>query len=154
VNVGLTWMGSKSHRNDGNRSLPRGALAPLAHVEGVQWHCLCREGWDDRLAELGMVNGLEGCADWYDTAQAIQRLDLVISVDTAIAHLSGGFGIPTWMLIAAVPDMRWMLDRDTTPWYRSVRLYRQQRAGEWGPVMARVANDLQQEVWARRAAAA
>lgn len=153
MNVGLTWMGSKSHRNDGNRSLPRGALKPLALVQGVTWHCLCKEGWDDRLADLGMVNGLEGCEDWYDTAKAIRSLDLVVSVDTAIAHLAGGMGIPCWMLIAAVPDMRWMLERTDTPWYKSVRLYRQQKAGEWGPVIERVAADLQLEVYARRMAA-
>lgn len=142
MRVGFCWQGSPHHRNDANRSLPRGAIAPLAHVQSVQWVSLCKEGWTDELATLGMENGLAGCEDWYDTAKALQRVDLVLSVDTAIAHLAGGLGVPTWMLIAAVPDMRWMLERSDTPWYRSMKLYRQQKAGEWGPVIEQVAKDL------------
>ena len=74
----------------------------------------------------------------------------MITVDTAIAHVAGGLGVPCWVLITAVPDMRWMLDREDTPWYASIKLYRQSIAGEWGPVLERVAHDLQQLVYAQR----
>jgi hypothetical protein len=150
MKVGLCWVGSKSHKNDAMRSLPKESLIPLAAVEGVEWVSLARDAWTPELGRLGLPNGLEGCEDWLDTAHAIQGLDLVVTVDTAIAHLAGGVGVPTWILIAAVPDFRWMLDRSDTPLYRSVRLYRQTIAGQWGPVVERVAADLALEVQARR----
>lgn len=153
MRVGICWTGSPSHRNDANRSLPRKALGPLAAVDGVTWVCLAKDAWDPELAKYGMVNGLEGCLDWFDTAQVVRALDLVITVDTAIAHLCGGLGVRTWVLLAAVPDMRWMLGRSDTPWYRSVRLYRQHVAGDWAAVVEQLAHDLRLEVGARKEAA-
>jgi len=152
MRIGLCWQGSKSHKNDGMRSLPRSAVLPLAKVEGVEWVSLARDAWTPAMGEAGLPNGLEGCLDWYDTARAVEKLDLVITVDTAIAHVAGGVGVRCWLLVAAVPDFRWMLDRADTPWYRSVRLYRQQIAGDWGPVIERVARDLTQETQVRRMA--
>lgn len=119
----------------------------------MTWVSLARDGYTEELAAAGLENGLYGCEDWWDTAQAIQSLDLIITVDTAIAHLGGMCGKLTWLLIAAVPDMRWLLHREDTPWYQSVRLYRQRRSGEWTEVIQRVAADLQAEVHARRVAA-
>lgn len=150
MNVGLCWQGSKAHRNDTVRSLPRAAVLPLAQVEGVQWVSLTKDGWTPELGAAGLPDGLAGCTDWYDTAHVVRGLDLVVTVDTAIAHIAGGCGVPCWMLLAAVPDMRWMLGRDDTPWYRSVRLYRQPVAGDWTSVLERVAADLRQAVHARR----
>lgn len=148
MRVGLCWQGSPSHRNDWNRSLPRAAIAPLALVPGVQWVSFCREDWKDELASLGMENGIAGCDDWLDTAKALLTIDLLISVDTAIAHCAGGLigGPPVWLLVAAVPDMRWLLHRTDTPWYRKARLYRQAKANDWLSVVERVACDLQAEV--------
>ena len=151
MRVGICWQGSTSHKNDGMRSLPRAALAVLTAVQGVQWVSLARDAWTPAMGELGLPNGLAGCRDWADTKRVIEReLDLVITVDTAIGHLAGGCGFPCWMLVARVPDFRWMLDRSDTPLYRSVRLYRQRIAGEWAPVMEQVAADLTAEVQARR----
>ena len=150
MRVGLCWAGSPTHRNDGMRSLPRTAIVPLASVQGVEWVSLAKDAWTPEMGEAGLPNGLAGCDDWLDTARAIETLDLVITVDTAIAHVAGGLGVPCWVLITAVPDMRWMLDREDTPWYTSVKLYRQSIAGEWGPVVERVAHDLQQLVYAQR----
>lgn len=168
MKVGLCWAGSVSHKNDAVRSLPRSAVLPLAVVPGIEWYGLSKDAWTPELGEAGLPNALEGCHDWHDTAMVLlghppagytpplgeempekRPFDVVITVDTAIAHLSGGLGIPTWILLAAVPDMRWMLNSTTTPWYRSARLFRQQIAGEWGPVMDRVADALLQEVHAR-----
>ncbi len=152
MTVGLCWQGSPLHRNDRNRSLPRGVLAPLAQVAGVTWLSLCKEGWSPELGQLGLLNGMEGCADWMDTAQVIANLDLVVTVDTAVAHVAGGLGVPVWILIPAVPDLRWGLGGSRTPWYQSARLYRQQKAGEWGPVIESICRDLTTLVAERNAA--
>jgi ADP-heptose:LPS heptosyltransferase len=80
--------------------------------------------------------------DFGDTALLIAQLDLVITVDTAVAHLAGALGKPVWVLLSAVPDWRWGLDGEQTPWYPTMRLFRQIRAGDWGPVMTRAAQTL------------
>ena len=153
MRVGLCWQGSTSHRNDSNRSIPVAELAGLQVVTGVTWMALCPDGWRQEMADnAGLVNGLDGCVDWFDTAAVVRRLDLVITVDTALAHLAGGCGVPVWIMLAAVPDFRWGLASTTTPWYTSARLYRQRVAGTWSDVIARVAADLQQECLARRSA--
>lgn len=154
MKVGICWEGSKTHRNDGMRSLPRAAVAPLATVEGVEWFALAKDGWTPEMGEAGLPNALALCEDWLDTARVVEALDLVITVDTAIAHIAGGLGVPCWILLAAVPDMRWMLNRSDSPWYSSVTLYRQTIAGEWGPVVEKVARDLQKVVHATRFAEA
>lgn len=150
MKVGLCWEGSPTHRNNFMRSLPRAAVAPLATVEGVEWFALAKDSWTPEMGEAGLPNAVALCEDWLDTARVVEALDLVITVDTAIAHIAGGLGVPCWIMLAAVPDMRWMLNRSDSPWYSSVKLYRQTIAGEWGPVVERVAHDLQQLVYANR----
>lgn len=81
-------------------------------------------------------------ADWLDTMLYMKDVQLVISVDTALAHLAGTEGVPTWLLLPAAPDYRWMAQGDRSPWYPSMRLFRQQRLGEWGPVLDRVSDEL------------
>lgn len=83
-------------------------------------------------------------ADFADTAAAIAQLNLVIAVDTAVAHLAGAMGKPVWVLLPCVVDWRWLLDREDSPWYPSVRLLRQPQIGEWGCVIARLARELVQ----------
>ena len=144
--VGIAWRGSPQHRNDAMRSLPRESLKPLAAVIGVTWVSVTKDAWTPKLGEAGLVDGLAGCDDWLDTANALATLDLIITVDTAIAHVAGGLGVPVWILLAAVPDMRWMLESRISPWYDSATLYRQTTAGDWAPVIARVADDLQQRI--------
>lgn len=140
-NIGLCWAGTKVHRNDARRSLPAAALAPLLETPGVSWHLLQIE----RLDELAGVQAAatirtyeRSIRDFADTAALIRSLDLVITVDTAVAHLAATIGVPTWILLSAWPDWRWLMSRDDSPWYPAVRLFRQRRAGDWTDVVARV----------------
>jgi len=142
VRVGLCWAGSASHRNDAVRSLTPGCLAPLLAVPGVEWVSVAKDAWTPEIGAAGLPDGLDGCKDWLDTAERLTTLDLLVTVDTAVAHVAGGLGVPVWLMLAAVPDMRWMLDRSDTPWYTTARLYRQQVVGEWMPVIHEVAADL------------
>ena len=84
--------------------------------------------------------------DFADTAEIVEQLDLVISVDTAVAHLAGALGRPVWLLLPFAPDFRWMLDRDDSPWYPTMRLFRQSHRGDWPNVFSRVAQDLKKFV--------
>ncbi len=133
--VGLCWAGSRAHRNDARRSVPLEELRPLFALEGVTWQALQverTEGLPDTpLAPLIAT-------DWLETARIVAACDLVITVDTAVAHLAGLLGTPTWLLLAAWPDFRWMLETDRTPWYPSVALIRQQRVGDWSDVVDQV----------------
>jgi ADP-heptose:LPS heptosyltransferase len=93
---------------------------------------------------------LAGCIDFFDTAEVVAGLDLVITVDTAVAHLAGAMGRPVWLLLANTPDWRWGLGSETTPWYPTARLFRQSFAGGWGELMERVALELELFVEAQR----
>ena len=90
----------------------------------------------------GMVDIAEEFRDFADTAAVIENLDLVITVDTAVAHLAGAMGKPVWIMLPFVPDWRWMLDREDSPWYPTARLFRQDRSRRWEPVIQRVAGEL------------
>jgi len=123
--VGFVWRGNPEHPNDAARSMPSpDVLDPLrAHAE---------------LIDLQAPKG-----DFLDTARRIQGLDLVITVDTAMAHLAGALGVPCWVMLPAHwTDWRWLRGRDDSPWYGSVRLYRQPEPGDWASVVARMAEDL------------
>ena len=145
LKVGLVWGGNKEHKGDRRRSIAFARLAPLLAVEGVAWHSL-QVG--ERTAELAhlpagtLIDLSPQLTDFAETAGAILNLDLVIAVDTSVAHLAGALDRPTWIMIACSPDWRWLLDRDDSPWYPSVRLYRQPAPGDWESVIARVAADL------------
>ncbi|MDZ7630634.1 MAG: hypothetical protein U5K74_04535 [Gemmatimonadaceae bacterium] len=136
--VGLVWSGNPQHRNDARRSLAPAQLTPLLALHGVQFVALQRhetgvllpEGLQNRVIDAGAaLHSLN------DTAHALRRLDLLITVDTAVAHLAGALGVRTLLLLPFVPDWRWMVDRADTPWYRSVRLLRQATVFEWQPVI-------------------
>lgn len=115
--------------------MPVGALAPLLALGGFTFQSLQYgehvEGMQDLEAK-----------DFLDTARAIESCDLVITVDTSVAHLAGCQGVPTWLLLPFVSEWRWLLDRDDSPWYPSMTLYRQAKAGDWGELVARVVRDL------------
>ncbi len=138
--VGLAWAGNPAHRNDARRSLPTEALAPLAGVAGIEWVNL---QIDARGTELALMHKLPApprrVADFADTAALIDTLDLVISADTAVAHLAGALGKEVWVLLPHAPDWRWMLGRADSPWYARARLFRQERPGAWDGVVAAVA---------------
>jgi ADP-heptose:LPS heptosyltransferase len=89
-----------------------------------------------------MVNLANDLIDFGETAAAISELDLIITVDTAVAHLAGSLGKPVWLLLTYAPDWRWMLDREDSPWYPSMRLFRQKHPGEWGDVIESVGREL------------
>ncbi len=143
--IGLAWRGNPQHKNDHNRSLRleewvRELPAGLAYVS-LQKDVLAHE--QALLDRYQIRSFTEHIQDFSDTAALCGCVDLVVSVDTSIAHLAGALGRPTWALLTHVPDWRWLLDRQDSPWYDSVRLYRQDPDRQWGPVLRRVAQDLQ-----------
>jgi Flp pilus assembly protein TadD len=132
--VGLAWAGNPNHENDRSRSLVPGDLAPLSGVSGVTFVSLQKES-DGRLSlkpdRIELVDWTGELRDFSDTAALIESLDLVITADTAVAHLAGALGKPVWVLLPYVPDWRWMLDRQDSPWYPTMRLFRQPVARDW-----------------------
>jgi tetratricopeptide (TPR) repeat protein len=139
--IGLVWAGNPRHENDHNRSMPASYLAPLVASARASFYSLQVPAAPQDLAALppGRVNDLApALGDFADTAAVIENLDLVVSVDTAVAHLTGALGKPVWLLLPYVPEWRWLLDREDSPWYPTMRLFRQQSAGDWAGVVERV----------------
>lgn len=146
LRVGIAWAGKPSHKNDRNRSCPLEEFLPLLAVPGTRFYSLQK---GPRAADLrsvgiaGIVGDLDPVLENFGvTAHIMAQLDLVITVDTAVAHIAGALGRPVWVAMPLVPDWRWMFDRDDSPWYPSMTLYRQQRQGEWPDAFARIAADL------------
>jgi Flp pilus assembly protein TadD len=145
LRVGLAWAGNPDYASDSARSVPLVELERLTRIPGLVFVGLQKSvaGDDTVTAErLGIRDALAGAADFADTAAIIDQLDLVISVDTAVAHLAAALGKPVWLLNRLGGDWRWLREGEFTPWYPTVRIFRQQRRGEWGPVLARVAEAL------------
>jgi len=147
LKVGVVWAGNPNHASDRFRSMPLSALAPLRVLDGVQFLSL-QKGARQHEAEsspLGpdLVDLGPDLNDFRDTAAAIANLDLVLSVDTAVAHLAGALGKPVWLMVAKSAEWRWMEDREDNPWYPTMRLFRQQHAGDWGGLIERVGVALQ-----------
>jgi len=143
--IGLAWSGNPAHDNDRNRSMPLATLLKLTVCPARFVSLYQQVRADDetvlrQCAELAHY-GAE-LADFAETAGLVANLDLVITVDTAVAHLAAGLGKPVWLLLAFNPDWRWLLDREDSPWYPTVRLFRQTRPGDWDGVVARVADAL------------
>ncbi|HSZ55925.1 MAG TPA: tetratricopeptide repeat-containing glycosyltransferase family protein [Tepidisphaeraceae bacterium] len=141
--IGLVWAGRPTHSNDRNRSVPPEHLAVLATVPEVEWHSLQKNPPAGLAPELRIIDHSSDLNDFADTAALIANLDLVISVDTAVAHLAGAMGKPTWLLLPFTAEWRWMLNRDDSPWYPTMRLFRQPEWGDWPGVMRRVEAALQ-----------
>jgi tetratricopeptide (TPR) repeat protein len=140
LRVGVAWAGNKANANDRNRSMPLAMLAPLFDVPGVAWHSL-QLGASDEIAQLpaaARMAQLPAETPLDDTAAIVAELDLVISVDTSIAHLAGALGRPLWVLLPFAPGWRWLLGGDESPWYPTARLFRQTEPRAWGAVVARV----------------
>jgi tetratricopeptide (TPR) repeat protein len=148
LKVGLTWSGNQGHNNDLNRSLAFAALAPLFTLDAtfVSLHQQVRERDTAALAQSSAIHFGPELRDFADTAALIENLDLVISVDTSIVHLAGALGKPVWVLLPRVPDWRWLLERDDSPWYPTARLFRQDKPGDWPDVIDRVAQALAQRL--------
>lgn len=157
LKVGLVWRGSAKFENDDQRSLPSlQLLEPLAKVPGIHFVSLQKGPGEDELRRVDLpfpLHDLGGrVADFADTAAIIAQLDLVISVDTAVAHLAGALGRPIWLLLPDYKtDWRWLAERTDSPWYPGVmRLFRQPRGGNWRPVVAAVHDALLEWEMARR----
>jgi ADP-heptose:LPS heptosyltransferase len=142
--VVLVWRGSTGHKNDHNRSLALQQLLP--HLpdccEYVSLQKEVREVDVQVLEGSGIGHYERELKDFADTAALCQLMDLVISVDTSVAHLAGAIGKTTWVLLPYAPDWRWLLDRDDSPWYESVKLYRQDAGREWVSVLQAIEGDL------------
>jgi hypothetical protein len=138
--VGLVWAAGPGQKLDRRRSLPLEVFGLLADNPRLALFSLQRGPEAAQLAATGMdITNLEGGpADAIDTAAAIMNLDLVISADTMVAHLAGALGRPVWTVLPYAPDFRWMLNREDTPWYPTMRLFRQHRPGDWASVVSRV----------------
>jgi hypothetical protein len=134
MKVGLCWAG-KSYPDPG-RSCTAALLASLAAVAGISWYSL-QIGWQEELP-LQMTDCTGHIRDFGNTAALIAQLDLVITVDTAVAHLAGALGKPTWVMLPYAPDWRWLLGRNDSPWYPATRLFRQTVPGDWEDVMRRI----------------
>lgn len=145
LRVGLVWSGSDKNQNDHNRSIPLESIKELLRMP-FEFHCLQKEIRErDRpwLSEFDHLHVHDAeLSDFEDTAGLVSCMDLVISVDTSIAHLSGALGRPLWLLIPYTPDNRWFLDRQDSPWYPSAKLYRQGIERDWAPVLSRLIHDL------------
>jgi tetratricopeptide (TPR) repeat protein len=145
--IGLVWGGNPDHVNDHRRSIVPEQLAPLFAVAGASFASLQHGARSADLKRLtrdnfGIVDLASDFGDFADTAAAVDALDLVITVDTSVAHLAGALGKPVWVLLPWVTDWRWMLHREDTPWYPTMRLFRQHRGGDWTDVIARMAGEL------------
>ena len=141
-NVGIAWAGSLTHNNDKARSIQLSNFIPLASIVGVQLFSLQvgdrRSDLQNIFDDVTIVDAAKDIKDFDDTAKIIDQLDLIISVDTAVAHLAGAMGKPVWMLLPFAPDFRWLLDRDDTPWYPTMRLFRQKKRGVWSDVFHKI----------------
>lgn len=157
--VGVLWSGSTMHHNDLHRSIPLGVFSAFfsERVTLISLQKEVRAADRPTLAALpALIEVADGLRDFSETAALVAGLDLIISVDTSVAHLAGAMGKPLWLLLPANPDWRWMLDGDASPWYPSARLFRQPGTGDWTSVMAVVAQQLQHwcdEIDARAAVA-
>ncbi len=147
LRVGLVWSGSPRHTRDPQRSIPLAQLAPLTEMGGVTF-CSLQKGpaAKDLLQmplDMNLVDLCSYLSDFADTAAALANLDLLVTVDTAVAHLAGALGKPVWILLTHNPDWRWLLEREDSPWYPTARLFRQNVAGDWSGVIERVHDELE-----------
>ncbi len=153
--IGLNWQGNPEAETGSlrGRSLPLNLLEPLSHVPGLQFVALQKGPGSEQLARCPFRERfcrsqdlVDGAWSLLDTAAIISACDLIISSDSMVAHLAGALGKPVWLLLKQVPDWRWGLAGESSPWYPSMRLFRQRRSGDWGDVIARLSCALQLEV--------
>ena len=144
--IGVAWQGNPKYRSDRDRSIPAACFEPLARCCGVQLLSLQKRWGIEQLQEVSgrfpvvdLGSRLdEASGAFMDTAAVMLNLDLVVTSDTAIAHLAGALGVPVWVAISFIPDWRWLLERSDSPWYPTMRLFRQDRRGDWQGVFRRI----------------
>lgn len=148
--IGLVWSGSPTHKGDRQRSLPFSVLGPLWELGNVSWISLqpvIREIDQQAVTDSPVHCFDNALQDFADTAALVAEMDLIITADTAVAHLAGAMGKPVWILLPHFPDWRWLLERTDSPWYPTARLFRQPRPGDWGAVIAEVTTALAAQAW-------
>jgi hypothetical protein len=141
----LVWSGNASHLNDHNRSIAAQLLRPLFDCDATFVNLQTELRADDEPALRGLDNLVmagQFLTDFSETAAVVATLDLVISVDTSVAHLTGALGKPVWILLPFVPDWRWLIEREDSPWYPTAKLFRQGADRRWEPVIGRVGQAL------------
>ena len=152
--VGIAWQGNNQFLPGLHRSIPLAAFEPLARLRSVQLISLQKGPGSEQVAQVPFAERIvdlsstldEESGPFMDTAAIMTQLDLVISCDTALAHLAGALAVPVWVALPAVAEWRWLLDRDDTPWYPTMRLFRQRGAGNWSEVFERIAATLQKKL--------
>jgi tetratricopeptide (TPR) repeat protein len=153
--VGIVWAGGRLHKKDKNRSIGLKQFLPLSRIANVGLYGLQKGAASEQVEEcsnqIQIENYGEKFEDFSDTAGFIDNLDLVISVDTAVAHLAGAMRKPVWVLLPFAADWRWMLHREDSPWYPTMRLFRQKQRDRWDDVIQRMANELNKWVYTRSA---
>jgi len=148
LRIGLVWSGNPADKNDSQRSMPLASLLPYL-PRGPEYVCLQKDLRPrDRQALMSSDIPFfgESIKDFSDTAAMCDAMDLVIAVDSSVAHVAGALGKPCWILLPASPDWRWLLAREDSPWYESVRLYRQAHRGNWEAVLVRLASDISKRI--------
>jgi Flp pilus assembly protein TadD len=152
--IGIVWAGSPTNRTDRHRSCPLNEFLPILTIPEINFYSLQKgerhKDLDDLPSHIRVQNMEPQLGDFGDLAVIIEQLDLVITVDTSVAHTAGALGKPVWTLLGHVADWRWMLDGVTTPWYPTMRLFRQTRPGHWTGAIERVAEALSREACASR----
>lgn len=139
--IALSWAGNPTHARDSQRSIPPETFKSLECLPNVAWFAF-QHGMTEVPPLLGIESMSPLLSNFSDTAYALSGMDLVITVDTALAHLAGALGIPTLLLVSYLPDWRWLMGRDDSPWYPSMQIYRQPLAGNWESVIHQIATDL------------
>lgn len=142
--VGLAWAGRKENPKDSVRSVRLEKFSPLLDVAGIRFFSLQKGEAAGQIEETGfeLIDYMDECSDLLETSALVENLDLVVSVDTATVHLAGALGKPVWLLNRFESEWRWMLDREDSPWYPTMRIFTQTRGGNWDGVLADVASAL------------
>jgi len=139
--IGIVWAGNPKHANDRNRSCPLDLLSPLFGQDGLAWFSLQKGAAAAQLTRhrTAITDLGPELHSFSDTAAALSALDLLITVDTSVAHLAGALGRPAWVMLPYAPDWRWLLQREDSPWYPALRLLRQDEGGDWNGVVRKLA---------------
>jgi hypothetical protein len=152
LRVGIHWQGNPAFLKDRFRSMPLACFEPLGRLPGIHLFSLQKGAGSEQLTHRTVtfpvvdleLKSTEVHASFLDTAAIVRCLDAVVTSDTSLAHLCGALGVETWLAVPHVPEWRWLLDRDDTPWYPTLRLVRQSQVGQWGGVFVRIAAALRQ----------
>ncbi|NWF97982.1 MAG: tetratricopeptide repeat protein [Nitrospirae bacterium] len=147
LKIGIAWSGNPKYKRDKQRSCSLKNFLEILKIKPISFYSLQKGSGSEQVKELpeeiNLIDFTEEIKDFSDTAAIIQNLDLIISVDTAVAHLAGAMGKPVWTMLPFVPDWRWMLDREDSPWYPTMRLFRQQSIDNWNSVIIRIKKELE-----------